>query len=408
MIRALVIFRFIPFCKKISFYRDSFLLYPELKFVLAIVFMLVFIISRMKFCYTSKKEKIYHLTIRLGLLVLSALAMITGSFFIFIVTMEIRAFPAALLIMFQAKEFEKLYSTLIMLAFNLIARIPFITLINENRLTGAVINHWMCSLTEFISNWFESFKFLLLLIFKIPVIIAHYWLPKAHVRASGVISIILAGSLIKIASMGLINLGPVFRKSFYYIIRLRLRMSLFSLLWFTLTIIRSVDIKVLIAFSSLVHMRLTFPCASRLVGRGCKSALFISVSHGVISASLFYFVTLIYEKTLNRRFFFSKFLESTRKPQAMIFIMILIANLGIPPFINFLREILGILTVVYLTKISFFFLFIYLASTALYFLRINPVLISGKKLEPKENSISLKIFSKIFCFFFLFLVLPIF
>ena len=89
---------------------------------------------------------------------------------------------------------------------------------------------------------------------KFPIYLVHQWLPKAHVEAPVGGSIILAGILLKLGGYGIIRLGYLFIPS--TILSLIIRISLLGggILGIVCLIIR--DIKVIIAYSSVVHIAL--------------------------------------------------------------------------------------------------------------------------------------------------------
>lgn len=168
-------------------------------------------------------------------------------------------------------------------------------------------------------------------IVKFPVFGLHYWLPVAHVEASTIGSIILAGILLKIGGLGVYYL----MKFYYFTIKftwigLRLLILIFIMLFMR-------DLKIIIAYSSIVHMTLVFIVIISGGYLRVKGRFLIIFYHGVISPLMFWVIgmlawfktrSLLVVKTI---FFSVMFL--------FILFVLLILNMGFPPFIGFLREV---------------------------------------------------------------------
>jgi len=116
---------------------------------------------------------------------------------------------------------------------------------------------------------------------KFPIFGFHYWLPVAHVEASTVGSMLLAGVLLKLGSIGL----------FYVLTYLNFIVKFHWLslaLVITMLIIVSLrDLKIIIAYSSIAHISLVF--YTMIIGYqiGKKGALYIIFYHGYISPLMF-------------------------------------------------------------------------------------------------------------------------
>jgi NADH:ubiquinone oxidoreductase subunit 4 (subunit M) len=167
---------------------------------------------------------------------------------------------------------------------------------------------------------------------KFPIFGFHYWLPVAHVEASTVGSIVLAGLLLKLGSIGLIYVIIYinFIVKFHW---LRIRVVLVILI-----ILRLRDLKIIIAYSSVAHISIVFYIIiiGSLVGK--KGAIFIIFYHGFISPLLFWVVGILaWWKT--RSLIVVKLISFSYVFLLCLFILCIL-NIGFPPFLGFLSEIL--------------------------------------------------------------------
>src|SRR5689334_10200741 len=90
---------------------------------------------------------------------------------------------------------------------------------------------------------------------KIPIIPFHIWLPEAHVEAPTVGSVILAGVLLKLGVYGLVRFSFVlFPHANTYYSPFVYTISIISILYSSLTTLRQIDLKRIIAYSSVAHM----------------------------------------------------------------------------------------------------------------------------------------------------------
>ena len=119
-----------------------------------------------------------------------------------------------------------------------------------------------------------------------------------------------------------------------------MRLTLWGMAVITFLIIRTRDLKYLVACSSIYHIAPTAPMTLQESPEGIVSSIYIASSHGLISLFLFFIVSVIYEVKNSRNIVFNKSIESLNKIIFFMFVGYIFLNLGIPPFIRFSAEIL--------------------------------------------------------------------
>lgn len=104
----------------------------------------------------------------------------------------------------------------------------------------------------------KLFFFFLVLAFlvKIPVFFLHLWLPKAHVEAPVAGSIILAGVLLKLGGYGLMRVFFMVNDSFQFRNVFYIGVIMWGGVVTAVICLRQVDLKGLIAYSSIGHIRI--------------------------------------------------------------------------------------------------------------------------------------------------------
>ena len=90
---------------------------------------------------------------------------------------------------------------------------------------------------------------------KVPMFPFHIWLPEAHVEAPTAGSVILAGILLKLGTYGFIRFSlPLFPQASFYFAPFVYTISLVGIVYASLTTIQQIDLKKIIAYSSLLFL----------------------------------------------------------------------------------------------------------------------------------------------------------
>ncbi|KAG6675349.1 hypothetical protein I3842_15G097100 [Carya illinoinensis] len=113
--------------------------------------------------------------------------------------------------------------------------------------------------TEF-SEWHQIFLWIAAFSsfgVKVPMVPVHIWLPEAHVEAPTVGSIILAGIPSKLGTHGFLRFSiPIFPKVTLCSNPFIYTLSTIAIIYTSLTTSRQIDLKKIIAYSSVTHMNL--------------------------------------------------------------------------------------------------------------------------------------------------------
>nr|UCP07158.1 NADH dehydrogenase subunit 4 [Orthomeria smaragdinum] len=188
------------------------------------------------------------------------------------------------------------------------------------------------------------FGFYLSMIFsflvKMPMFMVHIWLPKAHVEAPVSGSMILAGVLLKLGGYGLYRVFNLLiimglNYNFFFI-----GFSLMGGLLISLICMRQVDLKSLIAYSSVVHMSLILSGIFTFNYWGMLGSLILMLAHGLCSSGLFCLANIIYERLGSRSLFVVKGLISLMPSMSLWWFLLSIFNMAAPPSLNFMGEIM--------------------------------------------------------------------
>ncbi|HEY8004475.1 MAG TPA: NADH-quinone oxidoreductase subunit M, partial [Phenylobacterium sp.] len=133
---------------------------------------------------------------------------------------------------------------------------------------------------------------------------------------------------------------PMFPQASHLFTPLVFALSVIAVVYTSLVAFRQVDIKKLIAYSSVAHMGFVTMGIFSGTATGEQGALFQMLSHGVISGALFLCVGVVYDRMHTREIAFYGGLVNRMPWYAAVFMLFTMGNVGLPGTSGFVGEIL--------------------------------------------------------------------
>nr|YP_010580020.1 NADH dehydrogenase subunit 4 [Chironomus anthracinus]UZS77059.1 NADH dehydrogenase subunit 4 [Chironomus anthracinus] len=327
--------------------------------------------------YFSKLNFNYFLFNVIFLLFMLLLTFSCMNLFLFYVFFESSLIPTLFLILGWGYQPERLQAGLYLLFYTLFASLPllmalFYIMNNFYSLNFLFLKEF--NIENFLLYFFLVFAFLV----KMPMFLVHLWLPKAHVEAPVSGSMILAGVLLKLGGYGLIRV-------FSIIVNISMKLNIF---WIVLSLVggflvsliclRQIDLKSLVAYSSVAHMSLVIGGLMVLLSWGWGFSYSLMIAHGLCSSGLFYLVNLTYERLGSRSLLINKGMLSFMPSVAMWWFLLCSSNMAAPPSLNLVGEIGLINSVLGWSQISMFLLMLVSFFSAAYTLYLYSYSQHGK------------------------------
>nr|YP_009142397.1 NADH dehydrogenase subunit 4 [Squilloides leptosquilla]AKH03059.1 NADH dehydrogenase subunit 4 [Squilloides leptosquilla] len=266
---------------------------------------------------------------------------------LFYVSFEASLIPTLILILGWGYQPERIGAGIYMLFYTLTASLPLLVslmfLYNcGGSLTMGLVYEVMGN-TFIYKMWYFASVFAFVV--KLPMFIFHLWLPKAHVEAPVAGSMILAGVLLKLGGYGLLRVVPLFSITNNKFCWVWVSISLVGGVLVSLMCLRQIDIKALIAYSSVAHMGMVLCGVTIFNWWGVNGAVVVMVGHGLCSSGLFFMINMVYERLSSRSLLINKGLLNIMPTMAMWWFLLCAGNMAAPPTLNLLGELQLIISI---------------------------------------------------------------
>nr|AMC32951.1 NADH dehydrogenase subunit 4 [Ceanothus herbaceus] len=174
---------------------------------------------------------------------------------------------------------------------------------------------------------------------KVPMVPVHIWLPEAHVEAPTAGSVILAGIPSKLGTHGFLRFSiPMFPEATLCSTPFIYTPSAIAIIYTSLTTSRQIDLKKIIAYSSVAHMNLvTIGMFSPNI-QGIGGSIPPMLSHGLVPSALFLCVGVLYDRHKTRLVRYYGGSVSTMPNLPTISFSSTLANMSSPGTSSFIGE----------------------------------------------------------------------
>lgn len=147
--------------------------------------------------------------------------------------------------------------------------------------------------------------------------------------------------LLKLGLYGLLRFSFVlFPEANLYFTPLVYTIAVVSIIYSSLTTIRQIDLKRIIAYSSVAHMNFTLLGLFSNTIQGIAGGLILSISHGFVASALFLCIGVLYDRHHTRLLKYYSGLALVMPVFSIIFLFFSLSNLGLPGTSSFIGELL--------------------------------------------------------------------
>lgn len=327
----------------------------------------------------SYKINIYLFCILLSMFCLLNI-FLTIDFFILFFFFELIVVPLFLLVGIWGSRDRKIYASYLLFIYTLLGSIfalfAFIFLYSNKG-----VSNFLFLLNSFFFEDYQIILFVFLFLgfaVKVPIVPIHVWLPEAHVEAPTSGSVILAGIVLKLGFYVYMRLLVfTFNSVLFFLMSFIFVISLLGLYLPSFSALAQIDMKKIIAYSSISHMNFS------LIGLFCGNfiaifgSFFMMFGHAIVSSALFSSIGILYDRYKTRLVFYYGGLVLLMPIWSVFFFVFILGNFGLPGTVNFVGEFTIFLGSFLVNNLIIFFCLFGLFLTLVYSLFLYTKVVNG-------------------------------
>ena len=314
-------------------------------FIYLVSFILTLCLTHIYYSSTSNVKDIYALFL-FSISILLIVVFISLDIIIFYIFFEAILIPFFAYIGISGYRKRRIHASYLLFFYTLVGSLFMLVSIFSLYIHSGTTDLEIIWLSEFnnINQHLIWLAFFFSFAVKVPVFPFHIWLPEAHVEAPTEGSVFLAAILLKLGTYGFLRfLFPIFPETTIYYAPLVLLLSSLSVFYTSLTTIRQIDIKKIIAYSSVAHMNVCMIGLFSFHTISLNGSIFLMIGHGVVSSGLFFIVGFLYNRYYTKIIKYYSGLVQTMPIFSIFFFLFTLGNISMPLTSNFIGELLIII-----------------------------------------------------------------